>query len=554
MRFDASRPAAALACVWWVALVAAVLAWRPLTAVDETRYATVAWEMWLSGDAISLRLNGALYGDKPPLLFWLINLGWWAAGPSAWWPQLLTSLFALGALAVTLYLARQLAPGHDAIAAMALLISASTLFWMAFTGAVMFDIVLTFFVLIGVAAVVRAASNGGWRPWCVAGAAIGLGILTKGPVALLHVLPLALLAPWWRHHVATRPAARVGWGRWYAGVALAVLIAAALALAWAVPAAMAGGDAFGREIFWSQSADRVASTTHHLRPPWFYVVALPVLVLPWLFLVSVWRGAVALARDDTPALPGLRVTIAWLVPVVVVFSLFRGKQPQYLLPEVPAIAFLVACALNALAAVRRWESWLMAALFALFAALLLVWVRRPDAGHLVPPQHADTIWLSAALWLALALAVGWLAAGRPARAVAVVGTASVTLVVSGYAGVGRIALANYDVTPMAGRLAAVQAQGRPIAHFGKYHGQYQFVGRLQQPLQVIEQPQALHRWAADHPDGGVVVHSRAPPALTSGAVPEFAQKFKGGYVALWRAGDVLRAGPDGWRVLSNGAP
>ena len=77
--------------------MAAVLAWRPLTAVDETRYATVAWEMWLSGDAISLHLNGALYGDKPPLLFWLINLGWWVAGPSAWWPQLLTSLFALGA-------------------------------------------------------------------------------------------------------------------------------------------------------------------------------------------------------------------------------------------------------------------------------------------------------------------------------------------------------------------------------------------------------------------------------------------------------------------------
>ncbi|HSW24675.1 MAG TPA: glycosyltransferase family 39 protein, partial [Burkholderiaceae bacterium] len=226
MRFDASRPAAALACIWWVALVAAVLAWRPLTAVDETRYATVAWEMWLSGDAISLHLNGALYGDKPPLLFWLINLGWWVAGPSAWWPQLLTALFALAALAVVQHLARQLAPGHDAIAAMTVLISASTLFWMAFTGAVMFDIVLSFFVLLGVAAVVRAASNGGWRPWWVAGAALGLGILAKGPVALLHVLPLALLAPWWRHRVSVSPAAHQGWGRWYAGVALAVLIAA----------------------------------------------------------------------------------------------------------------------------------------------------------------------------------------------------------------------------------------------------------------------------------------------------------------------------------------
>ena len=172
-----------------------------------------------------------------------------------------------------------------------MLISASTLFWMAFTGAVMFDIVLSFFVLLGVAAVVRAASNGGWRPWWAAGAALGLGILTKGPVALLHVLPLALLAPWWRHRVLVIPAAHCGWGRWYAGVALAVLIAAAIALAWAVPAALAGGDFVRARDLLVAVADRVASTTHHLRPAWFYVVALPVLVLPWLLMLPVWRGA-----------------------------------------------------------------------------------------------------------------------------------------------------------------------------------------------------------------------------------------------------------------------
>jgi 4-amino-4-deoxy-L-arabinose transferase-like glycosyltransferase len=349
-------------------------------------------------------------------------------------------------------------------------------------------------------------------------------------------------------------AERLSWSRWYVGVALAVLIAATIALAWAAPAAWAGGDAFGREIFWAQSADRVASTTHHLRPPWFYVVALPVLVLPWLLLWPVWRGAAALIRVDATSLPGLRVAVAWLVPVLVAFSLFRGKQPQYLLPEVPGLAFLMACALNTLVAVRRWESWLVAAVFALFSALLLVGLQRLDAEHLVPLQQVHTVWISAALWSALALAVGWLAAGRPGRAVAVVGTASVAMVVSGYAGVGRIALASFDVAPMANRLAAAQAQGRSIAHLGKYHGQYQFVGRLQQPLQVIEQPEALRRWAADHPDGGVIAYGRTPPAKSSGPGPEFMQKFKGGYVALWRADDVLRVGPEGWRNFGNGAP
>ena len=72
MTLDPRRHALLLVGLWCAALLAAVVALRPLTPVDETRYATVAWEMWNSGDWLQLRLNGELYGHKPPLLFWLI--------------------------------------------------------------------------------------------------------------------------------------------------------------------------------------------------------------------------------------------------------------------------------------------------------------------------------------------------------------------------------------------------------------------------------------------------------------------------------------------------
>ncbi len=43
--------------------------WDP----DEPRYAEVAKEMVInSGDWILMHLNGRVYGDKPPLFFWLI--------------------------------------------------------------------------------------------------------------------------------------------------------------------------------------------------------------------------------------------------------------------------------------------------------------------------------------------------------------------------------------------------------------------------------------------------------------------------------------------------
>jgi 4-amino-4-deoxy-L-arabinose transferase-like glycosyltransferase len=45
---------------------------RNLIPVDETRYTTVAWEMWVRSDFLVPHLNGETYSHKPPLLFWLI--------------------------------------------------------------------------------------------------------------------------------------------------------------------------------------------------------------------------------------------------------------------------------------------------------------------------------------------------------------------------------------------------------------------------------------------------------------------------------------------------
>ena len=44
--------------------------WNP----DEARYAEVAREMRLLGEWFVPHLNGEVYSQKPPLLFWLINL------------------------------------------------------------------------------------------------------------------------------------------------------------------------------------------------------------------------------------------------------------------------------------------------------------------------------------------------------------------------------------------------------------------------------------------------------------------------------------------------
>ena len=80
-------------------LLAALQLWlRPLLPVDETRYLSVAWEMWWRGDSLVPYLNGEPYSHKPPLLFWLVHGVWALSGVSELAARLLPVLLSLLAL------------------------------------------------------------------------------------------------------------------------------------------------------------------------------------------------------------------------------------------------------------------------------------------------------------------------------------------------------------------------------------------------------------------------------------------------------------------------
>lgn len=476
------RSAAWLVALWWASLVAVVIAVRPVTVADETRYLAVAWEMHRSGDLLLLRLNGGLYGHKPPLLFWLIELGWRTFGVSVWWPRVVTAAFGAGALLLVFRLARRLAPGDTGM--LAAMFTATSLVWVAFAGAVMFDVMLAFFVLLALLQVVRAAEGAGWKAWSLAGLAMGFGILAKGPVTLLHVLPLALLAPWWAPESLRQPGAR---RRWYAGATLAVGVSAVVALAWAIPAAIAGGEAFREEILWRQSAARIVSEDYHAaRPVWFHLAVLPALLLPWVLVPAWWRGMAASVRDRGARI--VRFVAAWVLPVFVAFSLMKGKQLHYLLPEVAGFGMLAAAGLAGLRSAR---------------------------------PHA------------------------PLPRIAAIGSAWVAALVIGALLFGPRLLAPYDQAPFAREIGAAQRRAQPVAHFGTYHGEYVFAGRLEAPLQVVHGPDNVLAWAQAQPDGAVVWRTERPMEL-DGLRPLATRRYRSGQVYLIRSQDVP-AFVEAWR-------
>ena len=518
------RPSLLWSAVWLV-LVAVALGTRPPLPVDETRYLAVAWEMWLGGDYLVPHLNGETYSHKPPLLFWLMNLGWAIFGVSAWWARLVAPLFGLGCLFLSAALARRLWPARPDLARRAPLILLGSVFWSVFTTLTMFDMVLAFFALAGLLGVARAWRQGGWAGWALFGLAMGCGLLAKGPAILVHTLPVALLAPLWAAGVPPG-----GWRRWYLGILAALLAAAALGLAWAVPAAVSGGAAYRDAILWGQTAGRMVDSFAHGQPWWWYAAMLPPLLLPWLLWPTLWRGlrGARAGLGDT----GVRFCLAWLVPAFVVFSMISGKQLHYLLPDFPALALLVAFLVTGhgggTAASR--DQALPAAVFAVLCVGAFVL-----ASGLTPmrlPPMADAV---AAAWILAAAGVAVAAAVLPAmalekRLVVLMGLAAVLVLAVHLAARPYLAGA-FDLGPLAGRLAAWQAEGRPLAHYGKYHGQFQFLGRLTRPMAITGDKEVV-AWATQNPTGKIVTYQRHIPP---GGKPDFVQPFRSLLITVWDA-------------------
>ena len=510
----------------WLVVMAAGLALRPPLPVDETRYLAVAWEMWRDGNFLVPHLNGETYSHKPPLLFWMINLGWGIFGVNDWWPPMVAPLFGLGSLYLTRALARQLWPERAETALAAPFVLFGGVFWALYTTLTMFDMILTFFTLVGLTGVVLAWRGSGPRGFALLALGIGLGVLTKGPAILVHVLPVALLAPWWGPGLG--PERGPGWGRWYGGVLAAIVLGVALALAWALPAARAGGEDYAQAIFWGQSAGRMVDSFAHGRPWWWFAAILPPMVLPWTLWPPLWRGLAGLPWRDG----GVRFCLGWFAAVFVVFSLISGKQPHYLLPLFPALALLAARALPGLARPQDLRLPGLAAVAAWVGAFIYL----ENAGRL--PAVLDG---AAAPW-ALMAAAAWVAcvippAPRPAAQVAVLAGLSAVMVAALHLTLGPPLGKTYDLRPLAARIGAWERDGIPLAHFGKYHGQYQFLGRLEKPMAVIGVVDPDERdWLARHPGGKVVSYRKTPIESPS---PVYIQPYRGGYVIVWNAADII---------------
>jgi 4-amino-4-deoxy-L-arabinose transferase-like glycosyltransferase len=522
--------------LWTLAALAAIFSHGPMP-LYSTRTLAVAWEMWQHGHWLVPYNNGAPYSEKAPLLFWMFHAGWFAFGVSDVWPRLLEVAFGGTQLVLLAALARRLFPDRPWVAKAAPWMLLALSYAFLFGLQIMYDVLLAVWVLGALLCLTPTARRAEPR-WWLFGLCVGLGLLTKGPVMLLHVVFPWLLGPLWNSW------ARGHRGRWYGFGLLALLLGIAMLLAWAVPAGFSGGDAYRHRLFFTQTAARVVDgVAHaqplqsHARPLWWYLLWLPVLLFPF----SGWpRAWVALGSLRRPLEPGLRFALCWIVPVFVTFSLISGKQAYYPLPELAGGVVLLAGAIAvlrerrpALANSAWFGTWPLGAGGIAFAVFLFVLPNLVASGTVrddwFAPLAAYSRFFSVVFLLLGALL---LLHGRgEMRRLAVAGL------------IGALTLntlitltiwPRYDLTPSARLLGAADAQHRAIGYLGNYEGQFHFAGRLTRPIQELFGDAALQAFARAHPDGLIVAH---PSHLDPNDLryPLLVQPFRSSWVVIWPA-------------------
>src|SRR5205823_13965997 len=173
---------------------------------DEGRYAEIPREMLARGDWIVPYLQGEPYLDKPPLLYWLVMGSYALCGVHDWAARLVPALAVHGCI-LLLYLLGRLSLGARAAFWGALLLALMPGF-VGMGRLLLLDGVLALWVTLALLAAFEAARGPALRPgwWVLSAVTGGLGVLTKGPVICLLVLP-----PLWLHRRLSGEGARVGW-------------------------------------------------------------------------------------------------------------------------------------------------------------------------------------------------------------------------------------------------------------------------------------------------------------------------------------------------------
>ncbi|WMW82486.1 glycosyltransferase family 39 protein [Undibacterium cyanobacteriorum] len=381
----------------WAVLIVFLAVWfymlgiRTLVPTDEGRYAEMAREMVATGDWITLRLNGIKYFEKPPLQNWMNAITFSLFGLGDWQARLWTGLCGLIGIAFTALAAFKIYGRRVAIVTS--LILGSSFYWAAMGHINTLDMGLSGMMTIALCGLLIAQRDGAseqerrnYMLWCWAGMALAtmskglIGFVLPGAVLVLYTLWTRDFGLWLRLHMGK-----------------GLLLFFAITVPWFILVWQANPE-HPHFFFIHEHFQRFTSTVHKRGGAWYYFVPLLIIgIVPWLGLL--FQSAFnALKAEDSKFQPK-KMLILWAAFIFFFFSISGSKLPSYILPIFPALALLIAVALEKLSVLHLR---LNAALMVLIGAASLAFA--PKISNLAKHAYENDFYVAMEPW-AIAAAV-----------------------------------------------------------------------------------------------------------------------------------------------------
>jgi 4-amino-4-deoxy-L-arabinose transferase-like glycosyltransferase len=299
------------------------------TNLDEGYYASVSFEMASGGDWVTPRLNGKPWWEKPPMLYWAEANAFRLFGYKEWAGRLPSALAVLLTIIITVYFATRWFNLRVGLYSGATLLTA--LYFLVQSHLATTDGLLMFFLTLSFCSLWEFMRGVGKWWLLISAIACGLAVLTKGPVALVFLVVLAVILYWRTPDLRAqhKPSSLVLWGLGAAALFLIVV------LPWYIAVIRQHGPGFTSEFLIRQNLGRFSGgdAAHNL-PFWGMALYFFAGFFPW----SLYIIPAAIQERGTN---NERFLWSWFLLVFVVFSISSAKLPSYLLPLYPAAAILI---------------------------------------------------------------------------------------------------------------------------------------------------------------------------------------------------------------------
>lgn len=312
----------------------------PIVDRDSPHFAQATKQMLETGNYWQIKFQQKARHLKPPGIYWLQ-----AASVKVFsdikayrvWPYRVPSVLGgLLAILFTFYFARKFYSEKVALFSAALLASAPLLIiesHLATTDAALLaTMVLMQGALWQIYVKSRKEETISWGLVLLFWLAMAAGVLIKGITPLVGFLTLISLAIVDRS-LAIFKNTKFLWG-------LLILIGCSV---WLIPVSLAGKSNFLWDMIHGDVLPKLISGQQsHGMPPGYFLLIFTLMFFPGALFI--WHGIMWGWQNRKQAVE--RFLLAWIIPTWIFFELVHTKLPEYVLPTYPAIAILVASAVN----------------------------------------------------------------------------------------------------------------------------------------------------------------------------------------------------------------